>query len=133
MARVNVPLTSQVPNGSVVTTPSGGTPGDATDGHVVAVSGLWPAPTLEEITLRVTNGATDAEITVLAGSNPPALEAGLGDLVATVAANTTRDFGPFSSGRFLQDATDDDAAGLWVDIDDATNVTVMAVHTPRSA
>jgi hypothetical protein len=133
MARTNVPLTQHVPNSSVVTTPAGGTAGDAVNGHVVAVDAAWPGPALEEITLRVTQGAGDRVVTVKAGANPPALESGLGDLAVTVSANTTRDIGPFTSARFLQKATAADAAGLWVDLDAATNTTLRAVYTPRTA
>lgn len=131
MARVNLPVSAFVPNG-VLDDPSG-TAGDDTDGHVIQPSADWPAGTSEEIVLRVVNGTTAVEVTVLAGTNPPALEAGLGDLVETVDADSTAFIGPFTSQRFLSQASGDDPEGIWVDLDDASNVTLTAFHMPRSA
>lgn len=126
MARVNVPLTELTPNGSVVS--PAGTGADATDGNIVNPNADWPSAKLEEIVVKVANGATDAELTFLAGANPPALEAGLGDLVETVAATTTRYFGPFTSARFAQSD-----GSLHIDVDNDANVTITAFHVSRSA
>lgn len=132
MARTNIPLTPFVPNGSLAD--PAGTAGDATNGHVIAPAADWPNATPEEVVLRVVNGGAGAvAVTVLAGANPPALEAGEGDLVESVAAGATEFLGPFTSGRFQQVATVDDASGLWVDLDVDTSVTITAFHVPRTA
>jgi hypothetical protein len=131
MARTNIPLSPLVANAEFAD--PAGTPVDAVNGHVIAVSGDWPAPNTEEIVLRVVNGVTAMDVTVLAGTNPPALEAGLGDLVASVGSGATAWLGPFSSSRFLSQATVDDAAGLWVDVSDGTDGDITAFRVPRTA
>ena len=59
--------------------------------------------------IEVTNTAAAAlKVEILAGDKPPALRSGLGDLtlVAALAQNGVRIFGPFDSSRFMQnDAT----------------------------
>lgn len=63
----------------------------------------------DRIILEITNsmGATkDLTVTVLAGDNPPAVRAGLGNLVLTVPGGSspvTRIIGPLETARFLQD------------------------------
>lgn len=59
---------------------------------------------LEQTVLVVANSSedTDLDLTVKAGDNPPAIAAGLGDLVVTVPFGDTLYIGPFESGRFLQ-------------------------------
>lgn len=53
--------------------------------------------------LRVSNASGGSgTITLLAGANPPALAAGQGNLVVTVANSATGWVGPIESGRFLQ-------------------------------
>jgi hypothetical protein len=58
----------------------------------------------EKTVLVVANssGDTDLDITIKAGDYPPALAAGLGDLVVTVPFGDTLYIGPLESGRFLQ-------------------------------
>ncbi len=82
----------------------------------------------EYTVLRVSNtdGATDLDITVKAGDNPPALAAGQGDLVATVAFGTTRFIGPFESGRFIQ------SDGSMLIEAETTTGTITALRIPRS-
>lgn len=133
MARTSIALDAFDPNASIAD-PSG-TAVDATNGHVVPVTGDWPNAGTEEIIVRVANGVTSMDVTVLAGPNPPALEAGLGNRVETVAGDATRWLGPFSSSRFMQEADDaaGDAAGLWIDVSDDTDGTITAFHLPRTA
>lgn len=53
--------------------------------------------------LRVANASGGSgTCTVKAGTNPPALAGGQGDLTVTVANSTTQWIGPFESGRFIQ-------------------------------
>lgn len=133
MARTNVPLSAFVPNNELAD--PAGTAADETDGHVVAVGAAWPNASLEEIVLRVVLAAAGdaATVTVLAGANPPADAAGQGNLAVSCADNAATWIGPFESARFMQSGTTDDAAGLWFDIDDETNVTITAFHVPRTA
>lgn len=130
MARTDVPINKFDPSGSL-SDPSG-VSGDATNGHVVAVPAGWPEEILEEIVLRVANGDTSGHtVTVKAGDDPPANEAGLGDLELTVAAGDTDWLGPFPSSRCLSQEDGDDARGLWFDLDGDTSVTVTAFRLPR--
>lgn len=56
------------------------------------------------VILEVTNAAAESlTVAVLAGDNPPAQRAGLGNLSAALAQNATKVFGPFEGMRFLQD------------------------------
>lgn len=83
----------------------------------------------ERTVLRVANteGSTNT-CTVRKGDNPPALAAGQGDLVVTIAATTgVRYLGPFESGRFLQ------ADGsLEVDFETGTTGTIDVLLIPRA-
>ncbi len=82
----------------------------------------------EYTVLRVTNtdDDTDLDITVKAGDNPPALAAGQGDLVVTVAFGTVRVIGPFESGRFLQ------SDGSMLIESETTTGAITALRIPRS-
>lgn len=124
MARVNIPVTKFVANDNVLS-PAGVTP-DAAEGNMVDPASSWPGATLEQTIVKVVNGATDAIMTFSAGSQPLANAGGQGNLVVTVAANTTRYFGPFESARFSQPN-----GKLHVDVDVSTNVTVTAFVLPQ--
>lgn len=98
MATTQIPYSNLVPNGNL-TQPAGTT--------------LVAAPTdnmrisdafLELTVLRVTNtsAVTPFDFTVKAGDSPPALAAGQGDLVVTMAVSSAQYLGPFESGRFVQ-------------------------------
>jgi hypothetical protein len=55
------------------------------------------------VLLEVSNGAGAAlAVAVLAGDNPPAMRAGLGNKLGTVAAGSVELFGPFETARYLQ-------------------------------
>lgn len=60
---------------------------------------------METTILLVKNTDDDTAMTVdiLAGDNPPAVRAGLGNLSETVAFGATKILGPFESARFAQD------------------------------
>lgn len=82
----------------------------------------------EETILRVANTDDDTalDITVKAGDYPPAIAAGLGDLVVEVAFGTTRYIGPFESGRFLQ------SDGSMIIESETTTGTITALRVPRN-
>lgn len=80
--------------------------------------------------IEVTNVA-GGDITVLAGDNPPALDAGQGDLVVTFAQNDVKLLGPFTSARFVQAGADD--GRLHVDVATGVTGTIKAFHLPRTA
>lgn len=99
MARIAVPVSALAMNTkqAVVT----GTALNTASGHVLT------APNDGRVLLQINNsGTADAfTATVKAGDNPPAFQAGLGDLVVTVgtAAATARVAIPLETARFLQD------------------------------
>lgn len=106
MARTAVAYSNLVPNSNLAD-PAGTALNPGTNnGHVIPAAGSGGKPDAkaypEQTLLRVTVGATGGNITVKAGAYPPALAAGLGDLVVTVANSGTQWIGPFESGRFLQ-------------------------------
>ncbi|WP_156722658.1 hypothetical protein [Streptomyces apocyni] len=97
MATTQVPYSDLVANGNLAE-PAGTTLVVAPTDNL-QISDALP----EQTVLRVVNTGVEQDITIKAGDNPPALAAGQGDLVVTVAATTGVQFiGPFESGRFLQ-------------------------------
>jgi hypothetical protein len=104
MARTVVPYSNLVPNGNLADPAGTATNAGASNGHVLpAVAAAGSAKAVPELTLlRVTAGATGGVVTVKAGTNPPSLAAGQGDLAVTVANSGTQWIGPFESGRFIQ-------------------------------
>ncbi|MFE4991420.1 hypothetical protein ACFRH4_08720 [Streptomyces mirabilis] len=120
MARTAVPYSNLVANGSLAT-PSGTTL-DATNDHVIAAA-------KPELTVLVfTNTDTNPHIvTVKAGTYPPALAAGQGDKTFTVAASGSAYFGPFESGRFLQND-----GSVQIDIETGHAGKVTALLVPRA-
>lgn len=100
-----ITLTSCSANGSVAQPAA-----DVLDTGTAAVTlPLASGGQSDRIILEVKNTAAAAlKVELLAGDNPPALRAGLGDatLVAAAAQNEVNIFGPFESSRFIQnDAT----------------------------
>ncbi|PJN24057.1 hypothetical protein [Kitasatospora sp. CB02891] len=97
MARTALPYSNLVPNSSLAD-PAGTalTSGAGNGGQI--------AKALPELTLlRLSNASGGSgTATLKAGTYPPALAAGLGDLTVTVANSATQWIGPFESGRFLQ-------------------------------
>lgn len=121
MARTAVTYTNQPANGAIAQ--PAGTALDATNHHVIANADA------ERTLLRVTNTAgANGTITVKAGSYPPALASGLGDLAVTVAATSGVQFiGPFESGRFLQND-----GSLNVDVSSGMAGTITALRLPKA-
>lgn len=123
MARTAVTVTALTPNAG--TTEPAGTTADPTNGHVVD-----PTGDSEALLLRCANTAgTPKNAIVKAGANPPALDAGLGDLTVQVPATSgVRWIGPLTSGRFIQ------ADGkVNVDLESGFAGTVTAYRVPRTA
>ena len=121
MARTAVTYSSLVANSNLAD--PAGTALDATNDHTIASS--EPERTL----LRVTNThSADHAITVKAGSYPPAIAAGLGDLSVTVAATSgVQWLGPFESGRFLQSD-----GSLHIDVPTGMTGTITAFLVPAA-
>lgn len=122
MATTQVPYSNLVANSSLAQ--PAGTTLVAAPTNNMQISDAVPEYTV----LRVSNtdDDTDLDITVKAGDNPPALAAGQGDLVVTVAFGTTRFIGPFESGRFMQ------SDGSMMIESETTTGTITALRIPRS-
>ncbi|AVH57881.1 MULTISPECIES: hypothetical protein [Streptomyces] len=130
MARTAVAYSNLVPNGNIADTAltAVATNAGVGNGHVIPTAGPNSKAVPELTVLRVVAGATGGNVTVKAGSNPPALAAGQGDLVVAVANSATQWIGPFESGRFLQSD-----GSILVDI--ATGFvagTITAFRVPRN-
>lgn len=92
----------------------------------------------DRVILEVKNTAANAlKVELLAGDNPPAQRAGMGDLtlVAAAAQNDVNIFGPFDSSRFLQnDATSKGRLDLkFTPASGTIGVTIRAYRLPKSA
>ena len=98
MATTAVPYSNLVANGGL-TTPAG-TAASSGAGNGGQIANAAPQAT----TLRLSNASGGAgTVTLLAGSYPPALAAGLGNATAFSVGNASSAYiGPFESGRFLQ-------------------------------
>jgi hypothetical protein len=107
-----------------------GATGPTTVDATLVTNGVVINDAVPEYTLiRTTH--TDAaahDLIVRAGDNPPALAAGQGDLTVEVAATSgVRYFGPFESGRFLQnDGT------MLIDFETGYAGTIDILRIPRS-
>ena len=121
MATTQIPYSNLVPNGNLAQ-PAGTTTVVAPTNNM-QISDAFPELTV----LRVVNTGVEQEITVKAGDSPPALAAGQGDLVVTVAATTGVQFiGPFESGRFVQ------SDGSMLIEAETVNATITALKVPRN-
>lgn len=92
----------------------------------------------DRVILEVKNTAAAAlKVEILAGDNPPAMRAALGDLtlVAALAQNAVNIFGPFESSRFLQnDATSAGRLDIKFTPSSGTiGVTIRAYRLPKAA
>jgi len=124
MARTAVVPRALVKNSNLIGT-SGATTIDSTlVSNGVTIANAKP----EKLLIRVTNteGSTNT-VTVKAGDNPPALRAGQGDLVVTVAATTGVQYiGPLESDKYLQ------ADGsLEIDLETGMTGSLDALYMPR--
>jgi hypothetical protein len=83
------------------------------------------------VILAIANTDNDTAMTVaiLAGDNPPAQRAALGNLSETVAFGVTKWFGPFESARFAQD---DGSLGVTITPASGTiAATITCLRLPR--
>lgn len=80
----------------------------------------------EHLLLHVTIANATTDVTIKAGTYPPALDALQGDLVATLPIGS-HFIGPFASGRFLKSN-----GQVHVDYATPANVTVRALRVPRN-
>ncbi len=92
----------------------------------------------DRVILEVKNTAAQAlKVEILAGDNPPAMRAPLGDLtlVAAAAQNAVNIFGPFDAARFLQnDATSKGRLDFkFTPASGTIGVTIRAYRLPKSA
>lgn len=132
MARTAVTPTTLGPNTGAAK-PAGTTIDSTLVTNGVIITGV----PLEELILEVTNtfdGAKD--VTIQSGDSPPALEAGVGDLVVEVADGdptpATALIGPFTSGRFIQSGGTE-AGALHVDFESGFTGTIRAYRISRAA
>lgn len=123
MARTAVPLTPL--GGNAFTARPTGTTADPTNDHVIDISDV----PLEEIIVEFTQtDATGRAATVLAGDNPPALEAGQGDSAQTMAQNAVY-YWAGNSSRFRQS---DSGGQLFIDLGAGFAGTIRAYRLPRN-
>lgn len=121
MARTAV--TVEVLSRTGATSPAG-TTADPTNDHTINLGG-YP---LEEFVLRFTNtNGSDRVATIVAGSSPPALSAGQGNLDITVPATTgDMSIAGLESARFMQsDGT------ISIDLAASFAGKVYAIRVPR--
>lgn len=125
MARTAIVPRALTKNGNLI-----GTTGATTIDSTLVTAGVTIANVKpERLLLRVTNteGSTNT-VTVKAGDNPPALRAGQGDLVVTVAATSGVQFiGPLESDKYLQSD-----GSLEIDLETGMTGTIDALYWPRS-
>jgi hypothetical protein len=124
MARTAVVPRALVKNSNLI-----GTSGATTIDSTLVTNGVTIANAKpERLLIRVTNteGSTNT-VTVKAGDNPPALRAGQGDLVVTVAATSGVQYiGPLESDKYLQ------ADGsLEIDLETGMTGSLDALYMPR--
>lgn len=125
MPRTAVAYRNLVANGSL-----NGATGPTTVDATLVTNGVVVEDAVPELTvIRATQ--TDAaahDLIVRAGDNPPALAAGQGDLTVEVALTSgVRYFGPFESGRFLQND-----GNLHIDFETGYVGTIDVLRIPRA-
>jgi hypothetical protein len=104
MARVALPYNNLVPNSNLADPTGVATVAGAGNGLQVPDISPNRRQSAPELTLlRVSNASGGSgTCTLKAGTNPPSIAAGQGDLVTTVATGGVQWLGPFESGRFIQ-------------------------------
>jgi len=126
MARTAVPYSNLVPNNELAD-PAGTavTSGAGNGGQINATSGARAVPELTILRLVNASGSTGTA-TLLAGTNPPNVAAGQGNLTSTnILTATTRWMGPFESNRFMQ------SDGSII-VETTQAMTVTAFRVPRN-
>jgi hypothetical protein len=125
-----MPRTAVVPRALVKNSNLIGTTGATTIDSTLVTNGVTIANAKpERLLIRVTNTeASTNTVTVKAGDTPPALSAGQGDLVVTLAASTGVQFiGPLESNKYLQDD-----GSLSIDLETGMTGSIDALYWPRS-
>lgn len=119
MARTDITPVKRVRDSSI-DEPAGTT----IDAGLVTAGVRIVAPDFRTLSISVNNTAlADKVITIVGGSNPPALKASQGNLAITVVTTGTERIGPLTSARFAQ------ADGsLWVNFAAGTTGTIKAVQ-----
>jgi hypothetical protein len=127
MARTAVAYSNLVPNSNLAD--PAGTAVTAGAGNGAQIPDVSPnrRQSVPELTLlRVSNASGGSgTATVKAGTNPPSLAAGQGDLTVTVANAATQWIGPFESGRFIQ------PDGSMI-VETSVAMTITAFRVPRN-
>jgi hypothetical protein len=127
MARVALPYNNWAPNSDLADPTGVATVAGAGNGLQVPDISPNRRQAVPELTLlRVSNASGGSgTLTLLAGTNPPNVAAGQGNLATTVATGTTRWIGPFESNRFLQ------SDGSLI-VESSVVMTVTAFKVPRN-
>lgn len=128
MPRTAVVPRALVPNGNL----NGATGATTIDATLVSNGVVVDNAKPELMLIRVTNteGSTNT-VTIKAGDSPPAIAAGQGDLVVTLAATTGVQYiGPFESGRFLQGGAD--AGDIHIDFESGMTGAIDILTFPRN-
>lgn len=127
MARVALPYSSLTANADIADPTGVATVAGAGNGLQVPDISPNRRQSLPELTLLRVNNATAGAgtISVLAGTNPPNVAAGQGNLTVTVGATSIRWIGPFESNRFIQ------ADGSLI-LETSVVMTVTAFKVPRN-
>ncbi len=105
--------------------------GDVLDTGTVAVTlyGSVPNTRSGDVLLYVDNGATvNLTVTALAGDNPPAFRAGLGNVSGTVSGGSVGVFGPFETARFMQN--DNTVGFTFTPASGSVSATIRAYQLP---
>lgn len=127
MPRVALPYSNWVANADLLDATGVATVAGAGNGLQVPDISPNRRQSVPELTLlRVSNASGGSgTISILAGTNPPNVAAGQGNLTVTVANSTTRWIGPFESNRFIQS----DGSLL---MESSVVMTVTAFRVPRN-
>lgn len=126
MPRTAVAYSNLVPNGELAD--PAGTAVNSGAGNGAQINATSSARSVPELTiLRIANASgSTGTATLLAGTNPPNVAAGQGNLVTTnILTATSRWFGPFESNRFMQ------SDGSII-VETTQNMTVTAFRVPRN-
>lgn len=120
MARTAVSYSNLLPNSDIADPAGTAISSGAGNGGQVAAA----RPELTLIRLSNASGGSGTA-TLKAGTYPPALAAGQGDVTVTVANSATRWLGPVESGRFLQ------SDGSLI-VETSVAMTMTAFRVPRN-
>jgi hypothetical protein len=103
MPRTDVPITRLTPGQWIAQ--GSGTTADPTNDHVInlGVSTGGKSTPLDELVIRILQTDATARVaTIVAGDNPPALSAGMGDLTKSMAQNEVWYIHGLEGGQYMQ-------------------------------